>query len=206
MSLLDLANKLDESGFDPKEGKEASGNEPIPAGTYLVNFEGITHNAKGDRDFLMLTFTIMQGEQEGRKESIFPTLAQTTSTGKPMPDFVISRAISLIKVVGAMCNIVVPNDVFAFDTETEAYEAIVPVLQPGIGTLMELTITDTPNKKNPDRPYRSYSFKPHAQPTTPKADDTATADNADPFKDAKTGAELTNDDLPFPVDDLKGDK
>lgn len=195
MSLLDIANKLDESGFDPKEGKEANDNQPIPAGTYLVNFENVTHNASNDRDFLMLTFTVMQGDQEGHKENIFPTLAQTTSTGKAMPDFVISRAISLIKVVGAMCNITVPNDVFAFDSETDAYEAIVPVLQPGIGTLMQLKITETPNRKNPDRPYRNYEFKPQAQPTMPKADST---DNADPFKDAKTeGTEVNEEDLPF---------
>ena len=61
MSLLDVANKLDESGFDPNKGKEASGRTELPEGEYLVSFDNITHNASGDKDFLMLTFKVLQG-------------------------------------------------------------------------------------------------------------------------------------------------
>lgn len=197
MSLLDRAQALDNSGFDPNKGKEAGGFTPIPAGTYTVNFNGITHNAKNGHDFLMLTFEVMDGKEVGRKENILPTLALTTSKGNPMPDFVIDRSISIIKVVGAMCDIVVPNTVFAFDNETDAYEAIVPVLRPGIGTLMKMTITETPNKKNPDNPNRNYKFSKIEQPSLPPVED--------PFKDAETGEELDTSKIPFDVSDMTGD-
>ena len=202
MSLLDVANKLDESGFDPNKGKEASGRTELPEGEYLVSFDNITHNASGDNDFLMLTFKVLQGEHADETESIFPTLAETTSTGKAMPDFVISRAISQIKIVGAMCDIVVPNKVFAGNS-TQAYEAIVPVLRPGIGTMMKLKKTFTENKKNPDRPYSNYEFSKAKQPSMPKPEDSTPTADEDPFKDAKTGMEINSNDLPFDVSDMK---
>ncbi|WP_297816735.1 single-stranded DNA-binding protein [uncultured Lactobacillus sp.] len=206
MGLYELANQLDKSGFDPNEGKEAGGRQSIPVGDYLVSFDNITHNVNNDRDFLMITFKVMEGKYADRTESIFPSLALKTSKGNDMPDFVISRSISQIKIIGAMCGITVPNSVFAFDNETEAYEAIVPVLRPGIGTLMKLHITETPNKKNPDSPYRNYEFAKATQPSMPSPQDNAPTVDEDPFKDAKTGAEITSDDLPFNVDDMKGDK
>lgn len=196
MSLLDIANELDKSGFDPTKGKEAGSRTELPTGNYLVSFDNITHNANGNRDFLMLSFKVMDGKYTDQRENIFPSLALKTATGKAMPDFVISRSISQIKIVGAMCNIAVPNSVFAHDNETEAYEDIVPVLRPGIGTLMNLHISETPNKKDPDHPYRNYEFAKADQPSMPQATD-------DPFKDSETGVEIDDNDLPFDVSDMK---
>ena len=104
MSLLDAVNELKKSGFDPKKGKEYNAFESIPAGTYKVSLDGVTHNAKGNRDFLMLSFTVIEGKYEGKTESVFPTLARVTSPGKPMPQFVLARSISMLQVIGEMVD------------------------------------------------------------------------------------------------------
>ena len=75
MSLLDALNEVKKSDFDPKKGKEYNAFKNIPAGTYKVSLDGVTHNIKGDRDFLMLNFLVIEGKYDGKTESIFPTLA-----------------------------------------------------------------------------------------------------------------------------------
>lgn len=191
MSLLDALNEVKKSGFDPKKGKEYNAYEAIPPDTYLVTLDNVTHNAKGDRDFLMITFSVLTGKYAGKKESIFPTLAQTTSTGKPMPNAVLARSISMIQIIGAMAGIEVPDSCFAHENETEAYEDIKNVLKAAEGKTMKMTIKETPNKKNPDRPYRNYNFAPAEQP---KAVDV----KQDPFAaQAKDPQDISDDDLPF---------
>ena len=116
MSLLDALNEVKKSNFDPKKGKEYNAFENIPAGTYKVSLDGVTHNAKGDRDFLMLSFMVIEGKYEGKTESVFPTLAQVTSTGKPMPQFVLARSISMLQVIGEMVDTPIPDSDFDHDT------------------------------------------------------------------------------------------
>ena len=115
MSLLDALNEVKKSDFDPKKGKEYNAFENIPAGTYKVSLDGVTHNAKGDRDFLMLSFLVIEGKYEGKTESVFPTLAQVASTGKPMPQFVLARSISMLQVIGEMVDTPIPDSDFDHD-------------------------------------------------------------------------------------------
>ena len=192
MSLLDALNEVKKSDFDPKKGKEYNAFENIPAGTYKVSLDGVTHNAKGDRDFLMLSFLVIEGKYEGKTESVFPTLAQVTSTGKPMPQFVLARSISMLQVIGEMVDTPIPDSCFNHENETDAYEDLVQVLTPAKGKVLTMTIKESPNKKNPDHPYRNYEFGKAEQPKELKVDD-----NQDPFKDQNNGIELTDDDLPF---------
>lgn len=193
MSLLDALNDLKKSGFDPKKGKEYNAFESIPEGTYKVSLDGVTHNAKGDRDFLMLTFLVIDGKYDGKKESIFPTLAQTTSKGNPMPNAVIARSISMLEVIGEMTGVPVPDSCFAHDNESDAYEDLVKVFQPAIGKVLTMTIKESPNRKNPDRPYRNYEFAAAEQPKPLKVDD-----KKDPFEGNKgSDADISDDDLPF---------
>lgn len=192
MSLLDALNEVKKSGFDPKKGKEYNAFENIPAGTYKVSLDGVTHNAKGDRDFLMLSFLVIEGKYEGKTESVFPTLALTTSTGKAMPQFVIARSISMLQVIGEMVDTPIPDSNFDHDSETEAYEDLKDTLTPAKGKVLMMTIKETPNKKNPDRPYRNYEFSRAEQPKELPVDD-----NQDPFAGQNNGIELTDDDLPF---------
>ena len=133
MSLLDALNEVKKSGFDPKKGKEYNAFENIPAGTYKVSLDGVTHNIKGNRDFLMLSFLVIEGKFSGKSESVFPTLAQTTSTGKAMPQFVIARSISMLQVIGEMVNTPIPDSCFNHENETDAYEDLANVLAKGKG-------------------------------------------------------------------------
>lgn len=193
MSLLDALNEVKKSGFDPKKGKEYNAFEEIPAGTYKVSLDGVTHNVKGDRDFLMLSFLVIEGKHEGKSESVFPTLAQTTSTGKPMPNFVLARSISMLQVIGEMVGTPIPDSCFTHDSETDAYEDLANTLAPAKGKILTMTIKETANKKNPDHPYRKYEFAPVEQPKILDVDE-----KQDPFA-GNTGSniEITDDMLPF---------
>ena len=192
MSLLDALNEVKKSDFDPKKGKEYNAFENIPAGTYKVSLDGVTHNVKGDRDFLMLSFLVIEGKYDGKTESVFPTLAQVTSTGKPMPQFVLARSISMLQVIGEMVDTPIPDSCFAHESETDTYEDLAQVLTPAKGKILTMTIKESPNKKNPDRPYRNYEFGKAEQPKELSVDD-----KQDPFADQNNGIELTDDDLPF---------
>lgn len=193
MSLLDALNEVKKSNFDPKKGKEYNAFENIPAGTYKVSLDGVTHNAKGNRDFLMLSFMVIEGKYEGKTESVFPTLAQVTSTGKAMPQFVLARSISMLQVIGEMVDTPIPDSDFDHDSETEAYEDLANTLAPAKGKILMMTIKETPNKKNPDRPYRNYEFSRAEQPKELPVDD-----SQDPFA-GNTGSniEISDDQLPF---------
>lgn len=191
MSLLDAVNELKKSGFDPKKGKEYNAFENIPAGTYKVSLDGVTHNAKGDRDFLMLSFMVIEGKYEGKTESVFPTLAQVTSTGKAMPQFVIARSISMLQVIGEMVDTPIPDSCFDHDSETDAYEDLANVLQKAKGKVLMMTIKETANKKNPDHPFRNYEFARAEQPKTIDVKD-------DPFEDNNgSDVNISDNDLPF---------
>ena len=194
MSLLDALNEVKKSDFDPKKGKEYNAFENIPAGTYKVSLDGVTHNVKGDRDFLMLSFLVIEGKYEGKTESVFPTLAQVTSTGKPMPQFVLARSISMLQVIGEMVDTPIPDSCFNHENETDAYEDLAQVLTPAKGKILTMTIKESPNKKNPDRPYRNYEFGKAEQPK-----ELSVNSNQDPFANqaVKGPNELTDDDLPF---------
>ena len=193
MSLLDALNEVKKSGFDPKEGKEYNAYAPIPAGTYKVSLDGVTHNAKGDRDFLMLNFLVIEGKYDGKTESVFPTLAQVTSKGNPMPQFVIARNISMLQVIGEMTDTPIPDSCFDHDSETDAYEDLANVLQKAKGKVLMMTIKETANKKNPDRPYRNYEFSRAEQPQKIEVDD-----KQDPFAgNAGSDIEISDDQLPF---------
>ena len=195
MSMTDILKKLNSGDFDPNEGK-VKDETNIPDGTYNVSMSAVTHGVwKNSRtDYLRFDMTVLDGKEAGRIEFITPTLAQKTSKGEPMPDFVLSRSIQTIKIIGAMVGYQVPDDPFitAMTNETEAYEVLKNGFMPYVGKTLQMTIKSSPNKKDPDRPYRNYDFAKLAQPKVADVDS-----KQDPFADQKSGIELTDDDLPF---------
>lgn len=197
MSMTDILKKLNNGDFDPNEGKVKDETQ-IPDGTYNVSMSAVTHGfwENSRTDYLRFDMTVLDGKEAGRIEFITPTLAQKTSKGKPMPDFVLSRSIQTIKIIGAMVGYQVPDDPFitAMTNETEAYEALKNGFMPYVGKTLQMTIKSSPNKKNPDHPYRNYDFAKLAQPKELSVDG-----NQDPFADqaVKDPNELTDDDLPF---------
>ena len=193
--MTDILKKLNSGDFDPNEGK-VKDETNIPDGTYNVSMSAVTHGVwKNSRtDYLRFDMTVLDGKEAGRIEFITPTLAQKTSKGKPMPDFVLSRSIQTIKIIGAMVGYQVPDDSFitAMTNETEAYEVLKNGFMPYVGKTLQMTIKSSPNKKDPDRPYRNYDFAKLAQPKVADVDS-----KQDPFADQNSGIELTDDDLPF---------
>lgn len=193
MGLLEALNKVKSEKYDPKKDDINSGFQPIPDGTYTVTLSGVNHGVweKSGTDFVRFSFDVVTGEQAGRQEHITPILASKKSNGDPMPESVLARSIKMVQKIGAMVGFDVPDKVFMGATESEDYEMIQEEFRNAgvIGKLLKLTIKSTPNKKDPDNPWRNYKFEEAEQPTT--------ANVKDPFKDAATGMEITDDDLPF---------
>ena len=193
MGLLEALNKVKSEKYDPKKDDISSGFKPIPDGTYTVTLSGVNHGVweKSGTDFVRFSFDVVTGEQAGRQEHITPILASKKSNGDPMPESVLARSIKMVQKIGAMVGFDVPDKVFMGANESEDYEMIQNEFREAgvIGKLLKLTIKSSPNKKNPDNPWRNYKFEEAEQPTT--------ANVEDPFKDAATGMEITDDVLPF---------
>lgn len=193
MGLLEALNKVKSEKFDPKKDDINSGFQPIPDGTYTVTLSGVNHGVwpKSGTDYIRFSFDVVTGEQAGRQEHITPTLASKKTNGEKMSESTLARSIKMITKIGAMVGFDVPDKVFMGANESEDYEMIQEGFRNAgvIGKLLKLTIKSTPNKKDPDNPWRNYKFEEAEQPTT--------ANVEDPFKDAGTGMEITDDDLPF---------
>lgn len=193
MGLSSVLKKLSQENFDAKKGK-INGREELPDGKYTVILKGVTHSVgkNSNQDFLMFSLQVLEGEHAGAVESIFPTLAETTSKGNPMPDFVLDRSVKTIKVIGAMVGLNVPDECFLSSSESENYENIAQAFQNAnvIGETLMMSITSSPNKKNPDQPYRNYEFTSAEKPKAVEVTE-------DPFADTSNAIEITDDDLPF---------
>ena len=193
MGLEDALKKVKSEKYDPKKDDISSGFQPIPDGTYTVSLSGVNHGVwkNSQTDYIRFSFDVVTGEQAGRQEHITPILADKKSNGDPMPETVLTRSIKMIQKIGAMAGFDVPDKVFLGANESENYEAIQEAFHNAgvIGKLLKLTIKSSPNKKDPDHPWRNYKFDTAEQPTT--------ANVEDPFKDAAGGMTITDDDLPF---------
>lgn len=193
MGLLEALNKVKSEKFDPKKDDINSGFQPIPDGTYTVTLSGVNHGVwpKSGTDYIRFSFDVVTGEQAGRQEHITPTLASKKTNGEKISESTLARSIKIITKIGAMVGFDVPDKVFMGANESEDYEMIQEEFRNAgvIGKLLKLTIKSSPNKQNPDNPWRNYKFEEAEQPTT--------ANVEDPFKDAATGMEITDDDLPF---------
>ena len=193
MSLVDALNQVKQEKYDPKKDDIGSGFQPIPDGTYTVSLNGVNHGVwqNSQTDFVRFSFEVVTGEQAGRQEHITPILADKKSNGDPMPETVLTRSIKMVQKIGAMVGFDVPDKVFMGANETEDYEMIQNAFQDAnvIGKLLQLTIKTSPNKKDPDHPYRNYKFDMAEQPKT--------AEVSDPFAATKDPQEISDSDLPF---------
>ncbi|MBD0888695.1 single-stranded DNA-binding protein [Lactobacillus gasseri] len=193
MGLLEALNKVKSEKYDPKKDDISSGFQPIPDGTYTVSLSGVNHGVwpKSGTDYIRFSFDVVTGEQAGRQEHITPILASKKSNGDPMSESFLARNIKMIQKIGAMVGFDVPDKVFMGANESEDYEMIQEEFHNAgvIGKLLKLTIKSSPNKKDPDNPWRNYKFDTAEQPTT--------ANVEDPFKDAQENVEIKDSDLPF---------
>lgn len=128
----------------------------IPDGTYKVKLIDAYHGEKGGYEFFMFTLEVADGEYKGMRENIFTPLEQTTKAGKPMPEFVTERSLYHIRAIGYCVGLTVGLEHLAKETTTEIYEALREAFMDYKGANLELTIYTTPNKNNPQYPYRNY--------------------------------------------------
>lgn len=179
MSLLDAFNAVKEEKFDPNKGEVGDSNL-IPEGTYNVSLDAVTHGVwdKSQTDYVRFTLKVLDGEQAGRNENITPTLAETTSKGKEMPQFVLERSVKIIRVIGAMVGLEVSPKCFTGETESDDYEQIQNEFRPYLGKTLVMSVRNRPNKNNPDRPNRDYKFEKMEQPKK--------LEIGDPFEGQKT--------------------
>lgn len=151
------------SNFDAKNDK-INGNTELPAGSYntiLENEEHYTYEKSG-YDCLRFVLTVIDGKYTGRKEFVNASLATKKKDGTDMPDFVVSKNIKLIAKLAAQVGMTVTPDMFA-GNETDCYEKISQAMYPYKGKPLTMVISETPNKKDPSRPYRNYDFGPAKQ-------------------------------------------
>ena len=218
MSLLDALNQLKQDGFDPKTSK--GGNfEDLPDGHYNVSLTGATHSFKNNREFLMLTFTVDDGEFKGRKQNIFPRLETVTAKGLPMPESVLKREIANLQILGVCLENPVPDTCFAHATTSEAYDDLAEFFYELRGKRVRLTKKTKPNPRNPKYPYENFYFDKreeinpaplpldnsmnvtHETPNNVTSLEDAARDigviNEDPFKGTGETVEIDESELPF---------
>lgn len=158
MGLLDAYNNATKNWDAKKDNVNQS--EAIPAGDYQAMIDNVDHPVYDSGwDCLRFTMQIIKGDYASRKEQLRISLATKTTKGKPMPDFVVSRNIRTIAKIGEMVGLEMKPEYFP-DNETDAYEKLVTAFKPYIGKTLEMTIKVSPNKKDPDNPYRNYDFGP----------------------------------------------
>lgn len=187
MSLFDAYQKATKD-WNAKEDK-INTNQAIPEGTYEVMLDKTDHPVyKSGWDCLRLDMQVIGGKYTGRHEQLRISLAETTAKGKAIPEFVVSRNIRTIAKAGEMVGLEMKPEYFP-DNETDAYEKLVAAFKPYEGKTLQMTITEAPNKKDPDNPYRNYDFGPSKTKITKPEPAAEPADNDAP--------EVNDDDLPF---------
>lgn len=182
MGLLERANDV-LGKFDAKKENANSGNfTQLPAGDYTASlkFAGVFGENNGFHG-LRLSFEVIEGDHTGEQESTVLSFAEKTAKGKKMPDFVLDKN---IKLVARLAN-AVGYDIQDADFAEEEH-SLSDAFEPYQGKVIELSIEEVPNKKDPDNPYRNYDFLP--SDVEPKQD---------PFADSGNTIDISDEDIPF---------
>ena len=185
MSLADILNDT-KKNFDPKKDSINGSYDKLPEGTYLVTLDNINHGtfATGYEN-LSFKMTVIDGEYASRVEFVGVNLATEKKDGSPMPGLVVTKNMRLLVTIGALVGLTI-TDEMVIGNVTDVYEKLVKAFLPYKGKLLEMTIKESANKKDPDNPYRNYEFAE------------ASEGNGDPFKKrANDNIEISDDDMPF---------
>ncbi|OYS78985.1 hypothetical protein CBG04_07835 [Limosilactobacillus reuteri] len=185
MSLLDAYKKAT-TNWNAKEDK-VNQSQVIPTGTYEVMLGKVDHPVyKSGWDCLRFDMQVIVGKYASRHEQIRVSLATKTTKGNAVPEFVVSRNIRTIAKIGEMVGLEMKPDYFP-DNETDAYEKLVTAFKPYEGKTLQMIITETPNKKDPDNPYRNYDF----------SESRINVEEPKPTENGETDTTIEDGDLPF---------
>lgn len=192
MGLQNLAEQL--GSFNPKEDKiNAGSGNGLPAGEYEVTVEDATHKTfRSGWDCFGFDLSVVAGEYAGSKEQVNLSFAEVSKSGKAIPDFVLERNAKTVMTLGALMGVQVTVDNFLLPNETDIHERLNELLHGHIGAMVHMTITEKPNKKDPNNPFKEYEFsEPQTTMETPEV-----SDNDLPFGNTDE-INVEDDDLPF---------
>lgn len=166
MGLLDTLNQLKEEGFDAKKDNISQSSKLEP-GTYPVRLKSAQANvSKSGQTQLAITLEVVSGKDKNRLEIIY------MSFDEGLPAFVLEKnGRTLLKIAAVSDMEFKKKDL---EDEYTAAEA----LSQAIGSQFKMNLSVSPNKKNPNYPYRNYEFGPLEEQT----------DNS---------IDIEDDDLPF---------
>lgn len=167
MGILDTLNNIKKEGYDPKtdsvstSSRLAEGNYPVRLKSAQAGQSKGTH-----QDQVAITLEVVSGPDKNRLEIIY------LSFNEELPEFVLEKNGRILLKIAAMVSVkLTRNDL---DDEYSAAEA----LSKGIGKQFKMELSISPNKKNPQYPYRNYEFE--------LLNDTP-----------NDGSDIPDDDLPF---------
>lgn len=156
MSLAELASES-LKGFDPKTSS-LTGNEQLPTGKYNTIVNKIEHRVyKSGYECMVFSFKVVDGEYASRVEFVNISLAEVSTKGNPIPDFIISRNIKTIQKIAVLTGVQLDWASYT-GNETDTYEKMAPAFKSAEGMEIGLEIQESPNRKDPSNPYRNYDF------------------------------------------------
>ncbi|MCF1614807.1 DUF669 domain-containing protein [Tetragenococcus koreensis] len=158
MGLLDTLQTVGKD-FDAKKDN-VNQSQRLEAGNYPVRLKSAqAGQSKGGRDQISINLEVVSGENKDRQEIIF------VSFDDDLPEFVLEKNGRILLKIAAMVGVEFKKK--DLEDEYAASEA----LSKGIGQQFKMELTVSPNKKNPDFPYRNYNFEPLKDETEDDFDD-----------------------------------
>ena len=148
MGLLDTLKQIKEDGFNPETDRIQT-NSKLEAGKYPVRLKSAQANAdKMGRSQIGIALEVTSGPHKDRRELIY------ISFDEGLPPFLLEKNGRTLLKLASVTNVTFTNK--DLSDEYSAAEA----LAKGIGNQFQMDLTISPNKKNPDYPYRNYDFTP----------------------------------------------
>jgi hypothetical protein len=146
MGLLDTLKAVKEEGFDAKNDS-INKNQRLEAGSYPVRLKSAQAGvSQQGQDQISVVLEVVSGKDKDRQEFIF------ISFDEALPPFVLDKNGRTLLKLAAMAGVEFTNKDLA--DEYTASEA----LSKGIGRQFKMELTISPNKKNPQYPYRNHDF------------------------------------------------
>ena len=148
MGLLETLKSVKNEGFDAKKDS-INQNSKLEAGNYPVRLKSVQagKNKNNDQDQIAISLEVVSGKDKSRLENIY------ISFDDGLPPFVLETNGRILLKLAAMVGVEFKNK----DLEDE-YSAS-QALENGIGKQFKMELTVSPNKKNPQYPYRNYDFQ-----------------------------------------------
>ncbi|MBS4462900.1 MULTISPECIES: hypothetical protein [unclassified Facklamia] len=146
MGILDTLNKVKADGFDPKKDKVNNGGR-LESGEYPIHIATVERTAdKRQNEVVDIKFEVISGDFKGRFEFL------RLNFNPELPDFVLETNGKLL------LKIIEFTGLSPKKSDLVDEEAITELLQKAIGKQFKMTLKITPNKNNPEYPYRNYEF------------------------------------------------